>query len=251
MVVVLQKIWFRKAPTCMRSNIRLGKVFGIKIGLHFSWFLIALLIAFSLSEQFRAVNPAWSAALVVTLAIATAILFFVSLLLHELAHSLMARSHGIPVREITLFALGGVSQIEGESPDAKTEFLIAVVGPLTSLAIGLVCLAAAYALSGPVTPAQAVLTWLGYINLSLAVFNLVPGYPLDGGRVLRALLWWKSGDVERATRTAAATGQVVGGLFIAFGIIQFFFGANFGGLWISFIGWFLLQAAGESRRQAG
>ena len=96
-----------------------------------------------------------------------------------------------------------------------------------------------------------MLTWLGYINFGLAAFNLVPGYPLDGGRVLRSLLWWKSGDAERATRTAAITGQVVGGLFVTLGIVQFFFGANFGGLWIVFIGWFLIQAAGETRRQAG
>jgi Zn-dependent protease/predicted transcriptional regulator len=235
----------------MRSHIRLGTVFGIRIGLHFSWFLIALLIVFSLNAQFRALNAGWSAGLVMTLALATAVLFFVSLLLHELAHSLVAQAHGIPVREITLFALGGVSQIEGESADAKTEFQIAVVGPLTSLAIGLLSLGAAQAGPGTVTPLSAMLTWLGYINLSLAAFNLVPGFPLDGGRILRALLWWKTGDRVRSTRTAAVTGQAVGGLFIAFGIVQFFFGANFGGLWISFIGWFLLQAAGETLRQAG
>ncbi|MCU1338567.1 MAG: site-2 protease family protein [Bryobacterales bacterium] len=235
----------------MRSHIRLGKIFGIRVGLHFSWFLIALLMVFSLSTQFRLINPAWSTGFILTLAITTAILFFVSLLLHELAHSLMARSHGIPVREITLFALGGVSQIEGDSPDAKTEFRIAFVGPLTSLLIGLLCLTAARLIPGAVSPGKLMLAWLGFINLSLAIFNLIPGYPLDGGRVLRALLWWKSGDVVRATRIAAATGQVVGGVFIALGIVQFFFGANYGGLWISFIGWFLLMAAGETRRQAG
>ncbi len=235
----------------MRSQIRLGKIFGIQIGLHYSWFLIALLIGFSLNSQFRLANPAWSPELTLALAVATAILFFVSLLLHELAHSLVAQGHGIPVREITLFALGGVSQIEGESPDAKTEFWIAIVGPLTSFAIGLLCMGAALVQPGAITPAKAMLTWLGYINLSLGAFNLVPGYPLDGGRVLRALLWWKSGDAAKATRNAAVTGQVVGGLFITLGIVQFFFGANFGGLWIAFIGWFLLQAAGETIRQAG
>jgi Zn-dependent protease len=235
----------------MRSQIQLGKVFGIQIGLHYSWFLIALLIAFSLNAQFHLANSGWSTGLVLGLAVATAVLFFVSLLLHELAHSLVAQAHGIPVREITLFALGGVSQIEGESPDAKTEFQIAIVGPLTSVAIGLLCVGAALAFPGVVTPGKAMLTWLGYINLGLAAFNMVPGYPLDGGRVLRSLLWWKSGDAERATRTAAKTGQVVGGLFITLGIVQFFFGANVGGLWIVFIGWFLLQAAGETRRQAG
>jgi len=235
----------------MRSQIPLGKVFGIRIGLHYSWFLIALLIVFSLNAQFHLANSAWSAGLVLSLAVATAILFFISLLLHELAHSLVAQAHGIPVREITLFALGGVSQIEGESADAKTEFQIAIVGPLTSLVIGFLCLGATLALPGAVSPGKAMLTWLGYINVALAVFNLVPGYPLDGGRVLRSLLWWKSGDAEKATRTAAVTGQVVGGLFITLGIVQFFFGANFGGLWIAFIGWFLLQAAGETLRQAG
>jgi CBS domain-containing protein len=155
------------------------------------------------------------------------------------------------VREITLFALGGVSQIEGESPDAKTEFQIAIVGPLTSAVIGLLCVGAVFALPRVVTPGTTMLTWLGYINFALAAFNLVPGYPLDGGRVLRSLLWWKSGDADRATQTAAVTGQVVGGLFVTLGIVQFFFGANFGGLWIVFIGWFLIQAAGETRRQAG
>jgi len=235
----------------MRSNIRLGKIFGIQVGLHYSWFLIALLIVFSLNAQFHLANPGWSAGMVLSLAAATAILFFVSLLLHELAHSLVAQAHGIPVREITLFALGGVSQIEGESPDAKTEFRIAIVGPLMSAFIGLLCVGVVFLLPRVVTPLTAMLTWLGYINFGLAAFNLVPGYPLDGGRVLRSLLWWKSGSAERATRTAAITGQVVGGAFVALGIVQFFFGANFGGLWIVFIGWFLIQAAGETRRQAG
>ena len=235
----------------MRSQIRLGKVFGIQIGLHYSWFLIALLIVFSLNAQFHVANPAWTPGMVLGLALATAVLFFVSLLLHELAHSLVAQAHGIPVREITLFALGGVSQIEGESPDAKTEFQIAIVGPLTSAVIGLLCVGAVFVLPRVVTPLTAMLTWLGYINFGLAAFNLVPGYPLDGGRVLRSLLWWKSGDAERATRTAAITGQVVGGLFVALGIVQSFFGASFGGLWIVFIGWYLIQAAGETRRQAG
>jgi Zn-dependent protease/CBS domain-containing protein len=234
----------------MRSQISLGKVLGIRIGLHFSWFLIALLIVFSLNAQFRVAGPAWSPAVVFGLSVATAILFFVSLLLHELAHSLVATAHGIPVREITLFALGGVSQIEGESPDAKTEFRIAIVGPLASFAIGLLCLGTA-AVLGAHAPAKAMFEWLGYINFGLGAFNLVPGYPLDGGRVLRALLWWKMRNADRATRIAAKTGQVVGGAFVALGIAQFFFGMNAGGLWIVFIGWFLLQAAGETRRQVG
>jgi Zn-dependent protease/predicted transcriptional regulator len=236
----------------LKSQITLGKVFGIKIGLHYSWFLIALLIVFSLSGEFRAGHPQWASGLVLTLAIVTAVLFFVSLLLHELSHSLVARARGIPVREITLFALGGVSQIEGEAGSAKTEFWMAVVGPLTSAFIGLTCVGVVAIAGGETrSPFTAVLAWLGYINLGLAAFNMVPGYPLDGGRILRAIVWWKTGDMDRATRSAAKVGQAVGGALIAMGVIQYFGGAGLGGLWIAFIGWFLLQAAGVSYIEAG
>jgi len=233
----------------VRSQINLGSVFGIKIGLHYSWFIIAFLIVFSLSAQFHASNPEWGDGLILTLAVLTAILFFISLLLHELAHSVVAKSRGLPVREITLFALGGVSQIEKEPTTAKMEFWMAFVGPLTSAVIGLVCLALSRLAGEASSPAKAMVTWLGYINLALAGFNLIPGYPLDGGRILRALIWWKTGDVERSTRMASRAGQAVGLIFIAFGILQFFGGAGIGGLWIAFIGWFLLQAAGESYLQ--
>jgi Zn-dependent protease/predicted transcriptional regulator len=228
----------------LRSQISLGSVFGIKIGLHYSWFIIAVLIVFSLSAQFRASNPAWGENVILAMAIGTAILFFVSLLLHELAHSLVARANGLPVREITLFALGGVSQIEKNPQSAKVE--------LTSAVIGAVCLALARSIGNPSSdPAMAMLLWLGYINLTLAAFNLVPGYPLDGGRVLRALIWWKTGDADRSTQLAARTGQVVALAFIALGIFQYFSGAGLGGLWIAFIGWFLLQAARESYGRVG
>lgn len=235
----------------MRSQIKLGRIFGIEIGVHYSWFLIAFLIVVSLSSQFRATHRDWSSNTVFGVALATGLLFFVFLLLHELAHSVFARSHGIPVREITLFALGGVSQIERNPTSARTEFWMAFVGPLTSAVIGAVCLGIRKVVGSPASPAYEMFTWLGYINLGLAAFNMVPGYPLDGGRILRAALWWKSGDVERATRQAARTGQVVGGLLIAWGILQFFGGAGFGGLWTAFIGWFLVQSAGESYFEAG
>ena len=235
----------------MRSQISLGRVFGIKIGLHYSWLIIAFLIVFSLSAQFHAGHPEWGDGLILALAVLTAILFFISLLLHELAHSVVANSRGLPVREITLFALGGVSQIEKEPTSAKTEFWMAFVGPLTSACIGLVCLAL-NGLTGMVSsPAATMVSWLGYINLALAAFNMIPGYPLDGGRILRAAIWWKTGDMERATRMAARTGQAVALIFIGAGILQFFAGAGIGGLWIAFIGWFLLQAAGESYLQIG
>ncbi len=236
----------------LRSQIKLGSVLGIKIGLHYSWFLIALLIVFSLSSQFHASNPVWGDGVILTLAVATAMLFFVSLLLHELAHSLVATSNNLPVKEITLFALGGVSQIEKNPVSAKVEFWMAFVGPLTSAVIGVICLTLARLIGDPSSdPWMAMLLWLGYINLSLAAFNLIPGYPLDGGRVLRALIWWKTGDADRSTQSAARVGQVVAFGFIALGIVQYFGGAGIGGLWMAFIGWFLLQAARESYVQVG
>ena len=189
----------------MRSQIKLGRVFGIEIGIHYSWFLIAFLIVFSLASQFRTANPGWGDGTILALALLTGGLFFVSLLLHELSHSLFAKSHGVPVREITLFALGGVSQIERNPTSARTEFWMAFVGPLTSAVIGVVCLGLRGLAGTPSSPAYAMFYWLGYINLGLAVFNFIPGYPLDGGRILRAALWWKTGDAERATRAAART----------------------------------------------
>ena len=152
----------------MRSQINLGRVFGIRIGLHYSWFIIAFLILFSLSGQFHTSNPEWGDSVILALAGATAILFFVSLLLHELAHSVVAKSRGLPVREITLFALGGVSQIEKEPTSAKMEFWMAFVGPLTSACIGLFCLALSRLPGTPSSPITAMVSWLGYINLALA-----------------------------------------------------------------------------------
>jgi len=240
----------------LRSQLKLGHIKGIEIGLHYSWFIIALLIAFSLASHFHAVNPEWNIAIIWTAAIITSVLFFVTLLLHELAHSLVATSRGLRVRAITLFALGGVSQIESDASDAKSEFWIAIVGPLTSLIIGAFLIVIVRVLEPqPVaeaaTPITAVLLWLGYINMGLAAFNMIPGYPLDGGRVLRAIIWWANKNGQRATRLAAQVGQAVAFLFILFGLYRFFVGANVGGLWIAFIGWFLLDAARSSYVQVG
>ncbi len=235
----------------MRSQIKLGKIFGIEIGVHYSWFLIAILIAASLYQQFHAENASWSDGLILAMSVVTGILFFVSLILHELAHSVFARSRGLEVREITLFALGGVSQIEQNPKSAAAEFWMAFVGPLTSACIGGLCLLVRFAAGNGPSPIIAMIAWLGYINFALAVFNMIPGYPLDGGRVLRAILWWKTGDADRSTRMASRTGQAVGIFFIVAGIFQFFNGAGIGGLWISFIGWFLLQAAAQSYLAVG
>lgn len=238
----------------MHAQVKLGRIAGISVGLHYSWFIIALLITLSLAEHFRAVTPRWSSTVVWSAAIVTGVLFFVALLLHELAHSLLAKARGLRVRAITLFALGGVSQIDSEASDAKSEFWIAIVGPLTSLAIGLVCLWIAR-LTGwlpgtePSVPAIAVLLWLGYINMMLAAFNMIPGYPLDGGRVLRALIWWITRNADRSTQLASQVGQAVAFIFIFSGLYRFFLGANFGGLWLAFIGWFLLDASRSSYAQ--
>jgi len=235
----------------MRSNIKLGKIRGIEIGLHYSWFIIAALIVFSLAGHFRQVNPNWSMGHIWIAALVTAALFFVTLLLHELAHSLVAQARGLKVTSITLFALGGISQIQDDATDAKTEFWIAIAGPIASLIIGFGCLAIALGLgwqrsTEPQTAVTGVLVWLGYINIVLAVFNMIPGFPLDGGRVLRAIVWAIAKNPDRSTRIAARVGQVVALLFILDGIWQFFSGAGFGGLWIAFIGWFLMDAAKAS-----
>ncbi|MGH9883568.1 MAG: site-2 protease family protein [Pyrinomonadaceae bacterium] len=238
----------------MEAQIKLGRIFGVEIGLHYSWLIIALLITLSLAGHFRENNPEWGDSLSWGLAIITSLLFFAAIVAHELAHAVVAKSRGLPVRSITLFALGGVAQIEKEAEDAKTEFWMGIVGPITSLVIGAICLGIALALGWtppefPSRPLPAMLMWLGYINIMLGLFNMVPGFPLDGGRVLRGIVWWITGDAQRATRIAARIGQIIAFGFIIFGVLRFFGGAGFGGLWIAFIGWFLLSAARESHAQ--
>ncbi len=171
------------------------------------------------------------------------------------SHTRSSRSHIVHVRAITLFALGGVSQIEKNPDDAKTEFWMAIAGPLTSCALGCACLGVALCCgwhpgASPAAPVDE-LVWLGYINVGLGIFDLVPSYPLDGGRVLHAILWWRSGNASRSTRVAARIGEGLGLLFIALGAVQVFQGAALDGIWIAFIGWFLTQAAAQSYREAG
>ena len=218
----------------MHSQIRLGRIFGVEIGLHYSWIVIALLIVFSLAGYFRETNSQWGDGVVLITAVATGVLFFAAIVAHELAHSVVAKSRGLPVKSITLFALGGVAQIEKDAPDAKTEFWIAIIGPITSFVIGGILLALSLAsgwalMETPKTPLLAMMVWLGYINIVLGAFNLVPGFPLDGGRVLRAIAWWVTGDGARATRIAARVGQTVALFFIITGIYRLFAGAGFAG----------------------
>lgn len=232
----------------VKALIKLGSVRGIELGLHFSWIFIAALITFSLSEQFRRANPDWSPAVVWTSALITGLLFFAGLFAHELSHAFVARLRGLPIHRITLFFLGGMAQIEREASDAKTEFWIGIAGPIMSVIVGLVCLGLGYAAgwtpgTEPHTPVTAVLVWLGVINLTLAAFNMIPGFPLDGGRVLRAIIWWINKSEVRATRIAARVSQIIAALFIAYGVWRYFGGAGLGGLWLAFIGWFLMQAS--------
>lgn len=238
----------------MKAQIKLGSIFGVELGLHYSWLVIAILIVFSVASQLHATDPNWTVGVVWTVAIITGLLFFACLFAHELSHALVAKAHGIPIHRITLFLLGGVAQIEKEASDAKTEFWMAIVGPITSAVLGFILLGLAMAggwawRSHPGTPGIAMLVWLGYINLALAAFNLIPGFPLDGGRVLHAILWWSMKSAERSTRAAARVGQMIAVLFIAYGILEFFRGAGLGGLWMAFIGWFLLQASGAAYMQ--
>ncbi|HKS30049.1 MAG TPA: site-2 protease family protein [Pyrinomonadaceae bacterium] len=238
----------------MHAHIKLGRIFGIPIGLHYSWLIIALLVTLSLNSYFEATNPEWGVGVIWATAVVTGLLFFVAILLHELSHAAVAKARGLPVRSITLFALGGVAEIEKEAADAKTEFWMGIVGPITSAVIGVVSLGLAAALGWapsetPQTPLVAMLMWLGVINIVLAIFNMLPGFPMDGGRVLRAIVWWMTGNVVRATRVAARVGQLVGFGLITFGIFRFFGGAGFGGLWLAFIGWFLVNAAGSAYAQ--
>jgi Zn-dependent protease/predicted transcriptional regulator len=238
----------------MKAQIKLGRIFGVEIGLHYSWFIIALLITLSLASQFSLNNPDWSDSLRWGVAIVTAVLFFAAIVIHELSHAVVAKARGLPVRSITLFALGGVAEIEREAADAKTEFWMGIIGPITSFVIGAICLGITMTLGWsppefPQQPLPAMLMWLGYINIVLAIFNMIPGFPLDGGRVLRAIAWWITGDAKRATTIASRVGQVIAFAMIVFGIFQFFRGAGFNGLWITFIGWFLLSASRESQAQ--
>jgi Zn-dependent protease/predicted transcriptional regulator len=238
----------------MRAQIKLGRIFGVEIGLHYSWFIIALLITFSLAGHFQENNPGWSDGLRWGVAIVTAVLFFAAIVLHELSHAIVAKMRGLPVRSITLFALGGVAQIEKEAADAKTEFWMGIIGPITSFVIGMLCLAITVALGWrppefPQRPLPAMLMWLGYINIGLAIFNMIPGFPLDGGRVLRGAIWWITGNVKRATTIAARVGQFIAFAMIIYGVMQFFRGTGINGLWMTFIGWFLLSASRESYAQ--
>lgn len=230
------------------SGVRLGRILGIPIYLHTSWFVIFLLITLSLATQFKSQHPGWTTAQHWTLGIVTSLLFFASVLFHELSHSVVARHYKINVKAITLFVFGGLSQIEHDAPNAREEFNIAIVGPLSSFFLaGCFWLIWRFVHGSEMVTAAA--KWLAITNLVLGVFNLVPGFPLDGGRVLRGIAWGVTGNFMRATQIASAAGRLIAYLLIAIGVWQALAGNWIGGLWMAFIGWFLLEAARESFAQ--
>ena len=231
----------------MTPTLRLGRIAGIEIGLNWSWLVVVALLVWTLaSGVFPSTNPGLSDAAHLAMAIVATAAFFCSLLLHELGHALRARREGIEIEGITLWLFGGVARFKGAFPSAGAEFRVAIAGPLVSLALGL--LFVLLTLTHPPQAVGGVLVWLGYINLTLLAFNLLPALPLDGGRVLRAVLWHIKGNLERATRIAADVGRGFGYLFIAAGIFLFIFQGSFSGAWLAFIGWFLLQAASAEAR---
>jgi Zn-dependent protease/CBS domain-containing protein len=255
-----------------QGGFALGRIMGVEIVADWSLLIIFALIALNLGGGLIPVwHPDWPAGLVWIVALVAAVLFFVSIAVHELAHALVARRYGIPVRRITLFVFGGMAHMEREPPSPRSELMMAAVGPAVSLLIGLLATALGSALASDsisrlagdpeamaraLGPASTLLLWLGPINVLLAVFNLIPGFPLDGGRVLRAILWWSSGDLQRATRWASGVGRAVAWVLMAAGVsmllgvrLPFFGGGPIQGLWFLLIGWFLNNAARSSYQQ--
>jgi Zn-dependent protease/CBS domain-containing protein len=231
----------------LNGNIPLGRIGGVQVRVSWSWLVIFALIVWTLADGvFPSQNPGLSRGTHLAMAVVAALLFFVSILLHELGHAWQARREGVEVDGITLWLFGGVSQFKSGFPSAAAEFRIAIAGPLVSLVLGGVFVL--IALAGLPSAVDGVAAWLGYINLALLVFNLIPALPLDGGRVLRAALWKSKGDLGWATRVGTDVGRVFAYLFIGLGIAMFIFQGSFSGAWLAFIGWFLLQAATAEAR---
>jgi Zn-dependent protease/CBS domain-containing protein len=248
----------------MQRGFRIGRLFGIELRVDSSWLLIFALVTWSLTSLFSSWHPDWTVATSLVVAIVSAVFFFGSVLFHEMAHSLVARGYGIPVRDITLHMFGGVSNIEREPPTPSSELLIAIVGPIASIGLGVALMIGGAFMTdlyapdvqsaeegvARLGPFGTLVMWLGPVNVMVGLFNLIPGFPLDGGRILRSLLWRATGDLQRATRLAAGVGQVVGwafvvaGVFMALGVRIPFFGRGLGaGIWLALIGLFLRNAA--------
>ena len=232
-----------------RQNIPLGRIMGIPIGLDYSWFLIFALLTWMLAASYYPAEfKNWPTLLYWLMGAGTAIMLFASVLLHELGHSVVALRYKIPVRSITLFIFGGVAQIGTEPPSAMAEFLIAIAGPIVSLVLAVLFSVVQPAVAA-IQPLWGLAKYLAYINFALVLFNLIPGFPLDGGRVFRAIIWAVTKNMRRATLIAANVGRFFGFLFIFVGVWQMLAGNLGNGLWIAFIGWFLDNAASAQVHQ--
>lgn len=234
----------------IEGSFRLGRIAGIPIGIHYTWLVAFFLIAWTLGFQFREMLPGQTMLTYVIMGGIASLGLFASVLLHELAHSFVALGFGLPVHSITLFIFGGVSQIGSEAEEPKHEFLIAVVGPVTSFVLAGVFWAITQVAPLPGGPVLTIIAYLALINLLLGVFNLLPGFPLDGGRVLRSIVWGLTNSLVKGTNVASIVGQVFAWLLIGWGVWRIFVdGDIIGGLWTGFIGWFLNSGAEASRRQ--
>lgn len=237
----------------MKASIRLGSIRGIEIGIHFSWFFIAALISWMLADGFFPnFFPGWSQQEYWVSGVLAALLLFMSVLIHELAHSFVAQWKQIPVKSITLFLFGGVSNITSRAGRAQTEFLIAAAGPATSLALGVVFILI-WVFAGPgevseASPLQGIVLYLANVNILVAIFNLIPGFPLDGGRVLRSAIWGVTGSERKATTVASWGGRVVGWIMICIAFVLVLTGNELiTAVWLGFIGWFLQSAASSGQ----
>jgi Zn-dependent protease/CBS domain-containing protein len=237
------------------GSFRVARILGIDVRVHLSWILIFLLVTLSLADQvFPFSYPTWSQQKTIIVAAITALLFFGSVVVHEFAHALVARRFRMSVSSITLFLLGGVASLTKEPPSAKAEFFMAIAGPATSLVIGGVSLGVAQIATDSLArvpslqPVEAIAGYLGYVNIAVAVFNLIPGFPLDGGRVLRSIIWGVRHERVGATRVAARGGQLVAGLFVLWAGYRIFTG-DAGGLWYGLIAYFLYGAASQTLQQ--
>jgi Zn-dependent protease/predicted transcriptional regulator len=229
------------------NSWRLGRILGVEVRVDTSWVVIALLVTYSLYLQFTEAFRNLATGIAVLLAAVFALLFFGSVLAHEMAHAIVARRRGIPVRGITLFLFGGATHAKVESRGPRDELVVSVVGPITSLVLGgLFLLIGNLGREAIFRPVAGGLRYLGAVNLLLAIFNMLPGFPLDGGRVLRSLVWRATGSLSRATRVASIAGQVVGYLIVGVGVLYLTQGVLVSAIWLASIGWFLAQAARSS-----
>jgi Zn-dependent protease/CBS domain-containing protein len=235
----------------MNSSIKVATVRGIKIYVHWTWFLAIAFLTWTLGAYYHNTFHHWGTGTAYVVGLISGVLLFFTVLLHELGHSFTARALGVPVNQITLFIFGGVSSLTQEPKSARDEFMISFAGPFTSLLLAAIFFGLHAVTGGSSSQIRAVLGYLASVNLILAIFNLLPAFPLDGGRVFRSIVWAITGSLRKATRLASAVGAGIGALLICLGLVEAFVaGQTFGGIWLAFIGWFIYSGATASSKQA-